>query len=69
MEIVRLVAVHLLVGCAIVAAVAAWVVARWAALQFRGRSRWPGKLSALPKVAQAKIVRGLARDLLLQSAD
>ena len=69
MEIIRLVAVHLLIGSAIVAAVAAWVVGRWAALQFRDRITRPRLLSRLPKVAQAKIVRGIGRDLLLQSVD
>ena len=69
MEIVRLVVVHLLIGATISGTVAGWVVARWATMQFWSRARPPRMFSRRPKVAEAKIVRGLARDLLLQSAD
>jgi hypothetical protein len=69
MEIVRLFAVHLLIGAALAGAVAGWVVVRWAVQSLWHRARAPHWFSRPLKVAQPKMLRGLGRDLVLQSAD
>jgi hypothetical protein len=69
MEIIRLIVLHLVIGVTIVTGLAAWVAARWAALQLWNRIQRPPLAVAFPKMAPAKPFRVPVRDLLLQSAD
>jgi hypothetical protein len=69
MEIIRLIALHFVLGVTLIAGLAAWVAARWAALQLWSWIRRPPLVLSFPKTASSKPFRLPVRDLVLQSAD